>query len=282
MAVNTNQLALFSYDARREQARALRRAGYTIREIKDTLDTRSNRKISAWLAGLPAPAHNARRRAKDTLRAEARRLRVDGMTYGEIAASLGVSTSSCSLWCRDLPAPKAAVGRKRATTWLPRLARNEAERSRVKQEAAEAVGNLSGRELLLLGVALYWAEGNKDKPYARREHVQFTNSDASMVRLFMQWLHQLGVTDEQCSFRLQIHETADVALAHAFWAAVVGVDVDAFSQPTLKRHNPRTNRRNRSEDYHGCLVIRVGQSRVLYQRIEGWWRGISQGAEVEN
>ena len=57
----------------------------------------------------------------------------------------------------------------------------------------------------------------------------------------------------------------------------VGVDVDSFDKAVIKRHNPKTNRRNRFEHYHGCLVIRVAKSARLYRQVEGWWRGIVDG-----
>jgi hypothetical protein len=94
----------------------------------------------------------------------------------------------------------------------------------------------------------------------------------------MAWLSLLGTSQKDCSFRVQIHETADAHAAVRFWARVVGVDPATFSKTTLKRHNPKTNRRNRFEEYHGCLVISVRQSTKLYQRIDGWWRGIVEAS----
>ena len=45
---------------------------------------------------------------------------------------------------------------------------------------------------------------------------------------------------------------------------------DQFRTPTLKRHNPKTVRKNIGDDYHGCLRIDVRRSSGLYRRIEGW------------
>jgi hypothetical protein len=45
-----------------------------------------------------------------------------------------------------------------------------------------------------------------------------------------------------------------------------------FGQPTLKRHNPKTVRKNTGQDYHGCLIIRVRQSAELNRQVEGWAR----------
>lgn len=52
------------------------------------------------------------------------------------------------------------------------------------------------------------------------------------------------------------------------------LDTSAFSRATLKRHNPRTVRKNTGDAYHGCLVIYVRQSADLYRRMEGTWYGI--------
>ncbi len=46
----------------------------------------------------------------------------------------------------------------------------------------------------------------------------------------------------------------------------------SFTGPALKRHNPRTVRKNVGADYHGCLIVGVRQSADLYRRIEGWVR----------
>ena len=71
---------------------------------------------------------------------------------------------------------------------------------------------------------------------------------------------------------MQIHETADVAGAERFWRGVTGAEPTQVHQTTLKRHNPRTVRKNVDADYHGCLRIDVLQSADLYRRIEGWVR----------
>ena len=45
---------------------------------------------------------------------------------------------------------------------------------------------------------------------------------------------------------------------------------EQFRRPTLKRHNPKTIRKNTGDDYHGCLVIKVRRSASLYRQIDGW------------
>jgi hypothetical protein len=142
------------------------------------------------------------------------------------------------------------------------------------------IGSVSDRELLLIGVALYWAEGAKNKPWAVRDRVTFVNSDSSMIRVFLRWLELVGVPGDRCRFRLQIHRDADVSAAEEFWAGVVGLTVADLMRTSLKRHQPSRMRRNTGPGYQGCLTVDVLGSAELYRRIEGWWSAISVvGAE---
>ncbi|WP_415952786.1 hypothetical protein [Streptomyces sp. KLOTTS4A1] len=275
------------FEGLRKQAIALRREGLSLSQIRDTLQVRNKELLQRLVEGEPPPEWTKRPRAKDELRTRARELRLLGWTYNQIQAELRCSKSSVSLWVRDLPKPEPRCSPeeqlRRMNEGLAKLrASQEQARARVKQEAAAAVGHLSDRELFLLGVSLYWAEGTKSKPYRRQESLQFINSDPGVIRVYLQWLALLGVPPDRLTLRVHIHESADVSAAESYWAELVGVEVAALSKPNLKRHNPRTVRKNTDEAYHGCLMIYVRQSAELYRRIEGAWYGIVLGAQTTN
>ncbi|MER7949041.1 hypothetical protein ABTY59_16795 [Streptomyces sp. NPDC096079] len=263
----------------RRKAVALRREGLSRRQIRDRLHVDNNDLLNRLLEGEPPPEWTKRPNAKDDLRDRARELRLQGWTYDRIQAELGCSKSSISLWVRDLPKPERRRTREEASEiarrgWESTLRRREEERSTVKRTAAEEVGALSERELFLIGVSLYWAEGTKDKPHARRERVVFVNSDSGMVRVFTAWLDLLGVERERRRYCVMIHETADAGDAERYWGDLVDVDPSSFGKTVVKRHSPLTNRKNVGTDYHGCLSIRILGSADLYRRIEGAWCGI--------
>ncbi|MEU3251327.1 hypothetical protein [Streptomyces sp. NPDC006997] len=271
------------FEGLREQAVALRRAGLSRRQIRDRLHVDNNDILNRLLEGEPPPEWTRRPNAKDDLRERARELRRQGWTYDQIQVELGCSKSSISLWVRDLPKPepRRTPEEQRALMHegLAQLrAHQHREQEAVRQAASAAVGALSDRELFLTGVALYWAEGAKSKPHRRTEVLQFINSDANVIKVFLRWLELLDVTRDRLTLRVSIHETANTEAAERYWADVAGVPVSAFSRATLKKHNPRTNRRNTGDDYHGCLMIYVKQSANLYRRMEGAWYGIVLGA----
>lgn len=272
------------FEGLRKQALALRREGLSLRQIRDRLKVFNSETLQRLVAGEPPPEWTRRPRAKDGLRDEARTLRTQGLTYDQISDALGCSKSSVSLWVRDLPkpAPRHTEEERLAlmNAGLARLQKTrDQEREETKRSACAAVGKLSDRELFLTGVALYWAEGTKDKPYQRRESLQFINSDPHVIKLYLRWLELLEVSRSRIRFRVSIHESADIPEAEAFWADLAGVDPASFQRATVKKHQPKTARKNTSDAYRGCLIVYVAKSAELYRRMEGAWYGIVLGAD---
>lgn len=237
--------------------------------------------MDRWLQGVPPPAWTKRPRAKDHLRDRAVELRLQGRSYRQIKEILGVSTSSLSLWLREIPLTPAhrmaLADRKRGAILKRAAAIHAASRARDRRladEAAEQIILVSVGELFVAGVVAYWAEGVKTKPWGKRERVEFTNSDPAMVRLFLTWLDLLGIPKQRVDYRVAIHESANVDAAVRFWAEIVRTPPEQFLKTTLKRHNPRTVRKNVGEGYRGCLVVSVRKSTDLNSRIRGWFEGI--------
>ncbi|KMO95096.1 hypothetical protein [Streptomyces roseus] len=268
-----------TYEALREQAVALRREGLSRRQIRDRLHVHNNDILNRLLEGEPAPEWTKRPNAKDDLRARARELRLQGMTYDRIQVELGCSKSSISLWVRDLPKvdhrSPTEQGRDAAfKRWAHEAPRREEARAAAVEAARQEIGPLSDRDLFLTGVALYWAEGSKSKAYRRSETVTFINSDPGVIGVYLAWLRLMDIPRERLKFRVMIHESADVEGAEQYWADFVGVRPIELQRTTLKKHNPKTVRKNTGTDYRGCLIVRVSASCDLYRRIEGAWCGI--------
>jgi hypothetical protein len=276
-------------EAGRQRAVELREAGATLEAIKEELAVGSTR-LARWLAGVAAPPRA--RPATDPeqwseVRQQAYSLRLQGRSYLEIEQALGVPKSTQSGWFRDVPLSEEHRRRLEerkldgsrsgaAAIRAARVRRTEV----LQQEAAAELGEVTDRELFLLGVVAYWCEGSKAKPWAPSESVSFINSDPRLIRLFLRWLERLGYGPDDLSCNISIHENADVDAAARYWNEVTGIPLEQFGRPTLKRHRPKTNRRNTGEDYVGCFIIRVRRSTHLNRRIAGWWAGIAEAVEA--
>lgn len=227
-------------------------------------------------------------RRKPLERGRAIALRKLGLSYNEIRREVDVSKSTLSLWLRSVGLAKP---QKQRITFLRRWASKKGQlairKKRVRKmeniitNAARDISTISQRELWLIGIALYWAEGSKPKPHNLAQRVRFGNSDPRMIQIFLKWLTQCcGVPWEDIRFRIYIHETADVLQAKSYWKSIIGHNM-IFSKTVLKKHKPHTNRRNRFTNYHGLLDITIKRSTDFNRKITGWIKGIELVTQCE-
>jgi len=209
-------------------------------------------------------------------------LRKKGKTYSEILKVVPVAKSTLSLWLREVglsTKQKQKISQKKL---LSAKRGGEAKRKQRVDRSTELfshsrleIGKLSKRELFLIGVALYWAEGSKQKEHNVSQPVVFGNSDGNMVRLFMKWLGAIGIKRESLYFELYIHANGDTQKAVAYWSKIVGCSVESLKKKTyMKAGNPGSYRRNKGEKYVGLLRVRVKESTDLNRKIGGWIQGV--------
>lgn len=171
----------------------------------------------------------------------------------EIAAQLGVSKSSVSLWTRDVPFAPRPRGRARRREPNALMLRKQAEIDRLLAEGRERVGELSEREFLMAGIAIYAGEGAK-----RDGEVKLTNTDPRIVRFFCEWLRHFFVVDEsRLRARIYLHEGLDLDAATSYWSQVTGIPVTQFRQPYRAIPDPSIRQ---AKHVYGCLSVRYACS----------------------
>jgi Homeodomain-like domain len=204
---------------------------------------------------------------------QARLLRSRGLPLTEIASRLGVSKSSVSLWVRDVafePLPRVTRGRRRGPNALQR--RRQAEIDRLLDEGRARVGQLSEREFLVAGVALYAGEGSKGDG-----SVRFANTDARMIIFFCAWLrHFFQIDESRLRVALYLHEGLDLAAATAYWSGVTGVPASQFGKPYRAVPDPSIRR---AKHVHGCVSIRYSCS-ATHRSIIGLVTALLNGGAV--
>ncbi len=210
-------------------------------------------------------------------------LRRKGRSYSEILKEVPVAKSTLSMWLRSVglsqPQKQRLTDKKMATI------RKGVERKReirfsttktIKDEAHRDINQLSDRDLWLLGIALYWAEGQKER--GRGSLVALGNSDRFLIQVFLRWLIDIcKVPKKDIHFWLFLHETAAEKLPEVqrYWSQSTGFPLDEFGKVTWKRNQINSNRKNRGESYHGLLRVIVRRSTNLNRKIQGWVEGIN-------
>ena len=222
---------------------------------------------------------------KYDLKEKAIALRREGLSYAEILKVLPIAKSTLSEWLhgvglsnyqKQILTEKKLESAKRggAAKRQQRLDRTKAAIDTAKSE----VGLLSRRELWLMGVMLYWAEGSKEKMYRPGLGTQFTNMDPLMICFFILWLKKIcGINKTDLTFELTIHETHRYRTKEIveYWSKKIGVATCCFSHIYFKKAHIKTNRKNiTSASYFGVIRIRVRSSTTLNRRIAGWTQGV--------
>lgn len=114
--------------------------------------------------------------------------------------------------------------RKTNKLQLAKLAQIEALRA----EADARLRELSDKEFLVAGVALYAAEGAKTD----NGLVSFANTDPRMILFYCKWLRRFFDIDEsRLRLRLYLHEGLDIEHANAFWSELTGISERSFGKP---------------------------------------------------
>lgn len=208
-------------------------------------------------------------KAKPREREVARRLRQeDGMPMKRIAAKLGVSLSSVSLWTRDNelePAHRERNRRQeyaaRATTWSDL---NRAKRLS-DQEEGRRVARL-GNPVHFAGCMLYWAEGAKD-----RNNALIANSDVHMLRFFMRFLlscFDLGPSDFSVRLNVYTGNGRSVAEIERHWLDALGLPRSCLRKHVFN-HFPTSSGQRTNKLPFGVCTLRVRRSTRIVQHIYG-------------
>ncbi|MBU4480404.1 hypothetical protein KKG48_03105 [Patescibacteria group bacterium] len=129
----------------------------------------------------------------------------------------------------------------------------------------------------LIGVALYWAEGSKEKDYRPGSCISFINSDPDMVKLFLVWLIEIcKIRKEDIKLILYIHENHKNRIDEVkkYWLLLTGFE--KLDSIYFKKHNIKTIRKRVNGTYYGGLNIKVKSSSGLVRKIAGWVNGINK------
>lgn len=213
-------------------------------------------------------------------------LRKQGLSYREILETIPVAKSSLSLWLRSVGLSKKQKQRlteKKISSALRGAKRKKEIRitatNEIKNKARKEIGEITKRELWLVGVALYWGEGSKEKNHRPGSGLQFSNSDPRMIKLYLGWLYKImTVTKERIIFDIYIHENYkdNIDRVINYWSDCTGFSKDYFKHVYFKKNKIKTNRKNVGSDYYGLLRINVKNSSSLNRMVAGWIEGINK------
>jgi hypothetical protein len=213
----------------------------------------------------------------NTHKEKAIKLRQEGYSYGMIRDKLGVSKSTLCVWLSRVPfIPNKEVieriGAARVKSALQKQRLKFENIERMKREAAEEIGTLSRRDLLMLGIGLYIGEGSKSQ-----EEIRIVNANPAIMKLAIKWLKEFcGI--KQCHLRAAIHgyPDHDVSKLLRFWSRELDLPEKQFIKTSIDIRKEKSDYKKRKLP-HGTahVYVRGGGTlpsgvKGLHRKIMGW------------
>lgn len=223
-------------------------------------------------------------------RQQALKLRIQGKSYTEIADLLNIPKSTLSGWFHDLhlsgSARKRLESRVNLRSFAGLMEKNRLQtvsaQKRAKEirfSSAKEITTVTKRDLFLLGVALYWAEGHKrtivkDGKERTYHPVSLSNSDPKLIKLFLKFLREIcDVKEEQIYAELRIYQHHNAGSLLKFWSQQTNIDTSRFAKFYYGVSKSTLHKRPYNILPYGTIQIRVN-STELYHRIMGWIEGL--------
>ncbi len=221
-------------------------------------------------------------RSKEKEKVLSRQLRKRGLSLKEIAQKLKVAKSSVSLWVKDVKLTKLQIRflshkvhlreiiEKRVET---RLKNEKAKRQKIINIYKKGMSKMkiSQDKLILLGSALYWAEGGKSD---KNRMFNFYNSDPEMIKVMLVFLRRVcKIPEQKLRGHLHIHPHMDVAQVEKFWSNITNIPLSQFYKTNLAQSKASKNTRNNLP--YGTFSIQIC-STDLYLKMLAWIEAIRE------
>ncbi|MBU2575774.1 hypothetical protein KKF64_01655 [Patescibacteria group bacterium] len=227
---------------------------------------------------------------KDKEKALALRLR--GYSYSEINKKLGVPKATLSDWFTGIVLAEKAQTRiqkrvqKKSIDGL--IKRNKMQThlaikraSEIRNNAQKEIKKLSKQDLLLLGAALYWAEGYKRPIVKNRKErsyhvISFSNSDPAMIKIFIEFLKKiLYIPDNKIKASIRIFKHLNEKQVLKYWKKITDLPDENFhiSDYIISKSSQGKKPYNRLP--YGMIQIRVGDTKSFH-KIMGWIQGLEK------
>jgi hypothetical protein len=212
-------------------------------------------------------------------RNEARKLRQQGLSINEITERVCVSKASVSFWVRDIILTDlqrkgiSQKGRSRDSIEkrrISRLANEQVKTNSVMNLAKKDIKSISKKDLKLMGVVLYWAEGGK----TRKGIVRISNSDPAVIKIMMRFFREIcNVPEEKLRGCVHVFEHSNVREIEKYWSSVTTIPLAQFYKTSTKQSSASLSKRQTLPN--GTFDIYVCDT-VLFLKIMGWIERIKE------
>jgi len=204
------------------------------------------------------------------LKKQAKSLRLKGLSYGNINKKIGVSKSTLSVWLKNVPL-KEEYRKINYNKRIQNLALGVASQKERRRKEIETIVKKAGKEIelplsnqsfLIMGAALYWAEGGKTQMF------ELTNSDPYMILFMVRWIENVfGIKSGDLKASLNIYSQQNEKKLKRFWSDLTGIPFINFGKSYIK---PKNKNFKKNTLYYGTIRIIIPKSTDKRIQLFGW------------
>ena len=173
-------------------------------------------------------------------KAQATILRDNGYSYVMIENELGIARGTLHGWFKDRPFTPNQETLTRISRGHSTLAnRRKSERltniENLRRLGANEIGEISKRDLMMIGIGLWIGEGSKTT-----EQLRLANSDPRVISFWLRWLRETQhLQDDQITLRMHLYSDSDEEASMVFWQKITGLSSRQFLKTQF---DSRTNK----------------------------------------
>ena len=203
-------------------------------------------------------------------------LRRKGYSYNIIATKLNLSKSTLSDWLSEIPFKpnKVVLKRIKLAQMKSAIYKNNQKIANIlsaKKIAKKEAGNLTKRDLWLLGIGLYLGEGTKTN-----ENIRIINSDPEIIKVAIVWFQKIcGLENKNIVPIIHLYPDNNIKKAINYWSKITGIPGRQFAKTQIDRRLNKSSKRKGRLPY-GTLQLQIKSygrrefGRFLHRRIMGW------------
>lgn len=211
---------------------------------------------------------------------QAQNLRDTGYSYNMIQSKLGISKSTLSNWFRDRPfTPNHEVLKRIQHGPIKSATRSHNQKVKEIEEllkfGAKEIGNLTKRDLWLLGLGIYIGEGTKSY-----DSIRLANADPMVIKLTLKWFKEIiGVSNKNILIRLHLYPDNNEKVCIKYWKDITELPLKSFYKTYIdQRINKTMIKRKKLPFGTAHITIRANGNKDygvrLSRRMSGWMHGV--------
>lgn len=208
------------------------------------------------------------------------KFRQKGSSYNEISKKLGIPKSTLSYWFSGIKfseiIKKNNISHAKKI-WAENIIKYNKKRSIdcrkrwevMQKKSFSDIRRISDYELLLIGAALYWAEGYKKTNW----NLVFCNADPEMIKIMIRFFIKIcDIPKEKIKAQVQIHKNISSDEAVDYWRKIIKFPKEQFAKSIYQISKASKNKRGNLLPY-GTLRLKINDV-VLVNKIKGWIEGL--------